>query len=68
MTERSGCSGSPPRSSATREVDGMVPLLTRSISSWSYSVETLNACCWPGVGARKPLLALARSATAPVRR
>ena len=46
----------------------MVPLLTRSISSWSYSVETLKAFCWPGVGARKPLLALARRAAPPVSR
>ena len=64
LTERSGSSGSPPRSRATRDVDGMVPLFTRSISVWSYWVVTLKAFCCPGVGARNPVLALARRAAA----
>ena len=68
LTDRSGSSGTPPRRPATTDVDGIVPLLTRSISAWSYSVETLNAFCWPGVGARKPLLMLARRAAAPLSR
>ena len=37
----------------------MVPLLTRSISTRSNSVETLKAFDWPGVGARKPVLSAA---------
>ena len=68
LTERSGWRGSPPRRRATREVDGMVPLFTRSIRVWSYWVVTLNAFCWPGVGARKPVLAPARRAAAGARR
>ena len=42
----------------------MVPLFTRSIRVGSYWVLTLNAFCWPGVGARNPVLALARTAAA----
>ena len=64
FTECSGWSGSPPRRRATRDVDGMVPLFTRSISVWSYWVVTLKAFCCPGVGTRNPVLALARTAAA----
>ena len=40
----------------------MVPLFTKSPIEKSNSVVTLNAFCWPGVGARKPLLTAARTA------
>ena len=39
----------------------MVPLFTRSPSAGSKMVEMLNPFCWPGVGARNPLLTLART-------
>ena len=68
LTDLSGWSDTPPRRRATADVDGMVPLFTRSISARSHSVETLNAFCWPGVGARKPLLTPPRSAAAPFNR
>ena len=40
----------------------MVPLLTRSRRCRSNWVDTLNAFCCPGVGARKPVLRLPRKA------
>ena len=39
----------------------MVPLFTRSPSAGSKMVAMLKPFCWPGVGARKPLLTLART-------
>ena len=39
----------------------MTPLLIRSPSTGSNQLVMLNAFCWPGVGARKPVLTPART-------
>ncbi len=39
----------------------MVPLFTRSPRAGSNWVEMLKPFCWPGIGARNPLLTLART-------
>ena len=46
---------------ATGETDGIVPLLKRSLRAGSKTVDMLKPFCWPGVGARNPLLTLART-------
>ena len=61
LTDVSGRRGTPPRSPATGEFEGMVPLFTRSPSAGSKMVEMLNPFCCPGVGARNPVLTLART-------
>ena len=62
FSEVSGCRPCPPRKAATLEFEGIVPRLTNSPVVGSNCVDTLKAFCWPGVGARKPVLALARTA------
>ena len=56
LMDVSGSSGLPPRSSAARKVDGTLALSTSCNVSGSMVVCTLSVFCWPGVGARNPLL------------
>ena len=64
LNDFSGSRGLPPRSPAVRKVDGTVALSTSSRVSGSMVVCTFRAFCWPGVGARNPVLTPPRTETA----
>ena len=65
LRDVSGRSGAPPWLAATANVEGTVALSVSS--SWAFSsVCTLIAFCWPGVGARNPVLTPPRTETAPL--
>ena len=67
LIDVSGSSGWPPRSCAARKVDGTLALSTSCSVSGSIVVCTFSVFCWPGVGARKPVLTPPRTEISSVR-
>jgi hypothetical protein len=60
FSECSGFSGRPPFSSAMGLIDGIVPLVSIVEPVRARICEVLVRCCWPGVGALKPVLTAPR--------